>query len=125
MLYEVITIFVRGGSTDQTVFLMDEANLYNASHFGGFFSVFNPDVVNSVSVYKSDIPVSEGGALSSLIDVRLRDGHKEEWKVKGSVGLISARALLEGPVVNNKSSVLLSYRQSYLNHIYPHSYNFV
>ncbi len=68
------SISVRGGGTDQTVFLMDEATLFDASHFGGFFSVFNPDVVSNVNVYKSDIPVSEGGALSSLIDVRLREG---------------------------------------------------
>ncbi len=114
------SVFVRGGSNDQTIFLMDEANLYNASHFGGFFSVFNPDVVNSVSVYRSDIPVSEGGALSSLIDVRLRDGNQDAWKLKGSVGLISARASLEGPLIKNKTTILMAFRQSYLDKIYPY-----
>lgn len=111
------SINVRGGSTDQTLFLMDEANLYNASHFGGMFSVFNPEVVNNVNVYKSDIPIKEGGALSSLIDVRLREGNKQHWKLNGGIGLISARASLEGPLVKEESSVLFAFRRTYVDQI--------
>lgn len=111
------SINVRGGSTDQTTYLMDEVNLYNASHFGGFFSIFNPDVVNNVNVYKSDIPVSEGGALSSLIDVRLREGNNQNWQVKGGIGLISARGLVEGPLKKDKSSVLIAFRRTYVDNL--------
>ncbi|MBI9068738.1 MAG: TonB-dependent receptor [Salinivirgaceae bacterium] len=111
------SINVRGGSTDQTVFLMDEANVYNASHFGGLFSVFNPDVVNNVNVYKSDIPVSEGGALSSLIDVRLREGNNNRWKVSGGLGLISARASVEGPIIKESASILFAFRRTYVDKV--------
>jgi hypothetical protein len=111
------SINVRGGGTDQTTFLMDESCLYSASHFGGFFSVFNPDVVNNVNVYKSDIPVSESGALSSLINVHLREGNNKEWHVKGGVGLISARGLVEGPLKKEKSSVLFAFRRTYVDNV--------
>ncbi len=109
------SISVRGGGASQTTFLMDESILYNASHFGGFFSIFNPDVVNNVNIYKSDVPVSEGGALSSLIDVRLREGNTQKWQVKGGLGLISARILVEGPIIKDKSSVLIAFRRTYVD----------
>lgn len=108
---------VRGGGSDQTVFLMDEATLYNASHFGGFFSIVNPDVVNNVDVYKSDIPVKEGGALSSLINVNLREGDNQKMKIKGGIGIISARISIEGPVIKNKSSILFAFRRSYIDNL--------
>ncbi len=111
------SIFVRGGSTEQTIFLMDEGVIYNPSHFGGFFSVFNPDVVNNVSVFKSELPNAEGGALSSLVDVRLREGNYDNWQVKGGIGMISARALVEGPVVKDKSSILVAYRRTYIDQL--------
>jgi hypothetical protein len=108
---------VRGGGSGQTVFLMDEATLYNASHFGGFFSIVNPDVVNNVEVYKSDIPVKEGGALSSLINVNLREGNNQKMKIKGGIGVISARISVEGPVVKDKSSILFAFRRSYIDNL--------
>lgn len=111
------SINVRGGGTDQTMFLMDEATLYSASHFGGFFSVFNPDVVNNVHVYKSDIPVNDEGALSSLIDIHLREGNSKAWKVKGGIGLISARTTVEGPVKKDTSSVLFAFRRTYVDNL--------
>lgn len=111
------SIYVRGGSTEQTTFLMDEATIYNPSHFGGFFSVFNPDVVNNVSVYKSELPSSESGALSSIIDVQLREGDFNNWKVKGGIGLISARASVEGPIIKDKASVLLAFRRTFVDRI--------
>ena len=110
-------INVRGGGTDQTTFLMDGATLYNTSHFGGFFSIMNPDVVNNVNVYKSDVPVSEGGALSALIDVQLREGNNKKWQVKGGIGIISARGLIEGPIIKDKSSILIAYRRSYVDNV--------
>lgn len=111
------SVYVRGGSNEQTSFLMDEATIYNPSHFGSFFSVFNPDVVNSVSVYKSELPNDESGPLSSLIDVRLREGDLNQWKVRGGIGLISARLAVEGPIVKDKASVLVAFRRSFVDHI--------
>ncbi|HAM97807.1 MAG TPA: hypothetical protein DCQ26_04290 [Marinilabiliales bacterium] len=111
------SINVRGGGTDQTTFIMDEANVYNASHFGGFFSIFNPDVVNNVTVYKGDIPVSEGASLSSLIDVRLREGNNQQWHLNGGIGIISARGLVEGPLKKEESSMLLAFRRTYVDRL--------
>lgn len=108
-------IYVRGGSSNQTAFQMDEAAIYNPSHFGGIFSVFNPDIINSVEVYKGDMPVSIDGAISSLINVHLREGNSQKWKFKGSVGLISAKGLVEGPVKKDTSSVLVAFRRSYVD----------
>jgi outer membrane receptor protein involved in Fe transport len=108
-------IFVRGGGADQTIFQMDEAKIYNASHFGGIFSVFNPDIINSVEVYKGDMPVTAEGAISSMVNVHLKEGNNQHWRVKGSLGLMSVKALLEGPVKKNTSSVLLAFRRSYLD----------
>ena len=115
--FSTSNISVRGGTGDQTVFLMDEANLYSASHLGGFSSVFNPDVVNHIKIYKNELPVSETGALSSVIDVRLRDGDMQQWHATGSLGLLTARATIEGPVKKDKSSVLLSVRRTYADKI--------
>lgn len=109
------SVFVRGGSNEQTVFLMDEGIVYNPSHFGGFFSVFNPDVVNHVSIYKSELPSNETGALSSIVDVRLREGDFDRWKIKGGIGLISARASVEGPLVKDKSSILIAFRRTFVD----------
>ena len=109
------SVFVRGGSNEQTVFLMDEGIVYNPSHFGGFFSVFNPDVVNHVSIYKSELPSNETGALSSIVDVRLREGDFDRWKVKGGIGMISVRASVEGPIVKEKSSLLIAFRRSFVD----------
>ena len=125
--FSTSNICVRGGTGDQTVFLMDEANLYSASHLGGFSSVFNPDVVNHIKIYKNELPVSETGALSSVIDVRLRDGDMQQWHATGSLGLLTARATIEGPVKKEKSSVLLSVRRTYADKIlnsFMKSHNF-
>lgn len=111
------SIYVRGGNTEQTIYMMDEAIIYNPSHFGGFFSVFNPDVVNNVNIYKGDLPSSEGGALSSLIDVRLREGNFDHWKVNGGIGIISARMSVEGPLKKDTSSLLFALRRTYVDQI--------
>jgi hypothetical protein len=108
-------VYVRGGSSDQTVFLMDEATIYNPSHFGGLFSVFNPDIINTVEIFKGDMPVTDNGAISSSVNVHLREGNNKQWKAKGSVGLLSVKGLVEGPVKKDKSSVLVAFRRSYID----------
>lgn len=116
--FSTSNICVRGGTGDQTTFLMDEANVYMASHLGGFTSIFNPDVVNHIDIYKNELPASESGALSSVIDVRLKDGNMQEWHTSGSVGLITARAMIEGPLKKDKSSILLAVRRTYADKLF-------
>jgi len=95
---------VRGGSPDQNLILLDEATVYNASHLMGFFSVFNNDAVKDVKLYKGDIPAAYGGRLSSLLDVRMKDGNLKRFSMTGGIGSISSRLTLEGPIVNDKMS---------------------
>ncbi len=116
--FSTSNICVRGGTGNQTTFLMDEANIYNASHFGGFSSVFNPDVVNHINIYKNELPASESGSLSSVIDVRLRDGDMQQWHASGTLGLLTARALVEGPLKKDKSSILLAVRRTYADKVF-------
>jgi len=103
---------VRGGSPDQNYILIDNTNVYNASHLLGFFSIFNNDVLSGLDLYKGDIPLKYGGRLSSLLDVRTKDSHPEKLKGVGGVGLISSRLMMEGPI-NKKSSWLVGGRRSY------------
>lgn len=116
-------ISVRGGTGDQTTFLMDEANIYSASHLGGFSSIFNPDVVNHINIYKNELPTSESGSLSSVIDVRLRDGDMQHWHASGTIGLLTARALIEGPLKKDKSSILLAVRRTYADKVFKPAWN--
>jgi hypothetical protein len=105
--------FVRGGDADQNHILLDEAPVYNASHLLGFFSVFNSDAIKDVKLYKGGIPAPYGGRVSSVLDIRMRDGNAKEWDVTGGIGLISSRLTVEGPLVKDKSSMLLSGRRTY------------
>ncbi|MCI2230316.1 TonB-dependent receptor [Polaribacter sp. MSW13] len=104
---------IRGGSHDQNLFLLDDAPIYNPSHALGFFSVFNPDAIKNVKVYKSFIPSQFGGRLSSVVDVRMKEGNNKEQKISGGVGLIASRFTIESPIVKEKSSFMLSGRYSY------------
>jgi hypothetical protein len=104
---------VRGGSPDQNLVLLDEATVYNAGHLMGFFSVFNNDAVKNVELYKGDLPAKYGGRLSSLVDVRMKDGNKKGFHGNGGIGLISSRLTLEGPIIKNKGSFMVSGRRSY------------
>lgn len=104
---------VRGGSHDQNLILLDEATVYSASHLMGFFSVFNNDAIKDVTLYKGDIPASFGGRLSSLLDIRSKDGNNQEFKGTGGIGLISSRLTLEGPIGSDKASFLVSGRRTY------------
>ena len=104
---------VRGGSHDQNLIILDEATVYNASHLMGFFSVFNNDAIKDVKLYKGDIPASYGGRLSSLLDVRSKDGNNQRFSATGGIGTISSRLTVEGPILSDNMSYLLSGRRTY------------
>ncbi|MDL2265121.1 TonB-dependent receptor [Parabacteroides sp. OttesenSCG-928-G21] len=104
---------VRGGSHDQNLILLDEATVYNASHLMGFFSVFNNDAIKEVTLYKGDIPATFGGRLSSLLDIRSKEGNNQRFTGTGGIGLISSRLTLEGPLGSDKISYLISGRRTY------------
>ncbi|RAU82666.1 TonB-dependent receptor [Pontibacter arcticus] len=108
-------LYVRGGSSDQNLVLLDDAVIYNPSHLFGFFSVFNPDAVEDVELYKAGFPAEFGGRLSSVVDVKLREGNKDSLVVSGGLGLISSRLTVEGPLVKDKSSFILSGRRTYVD----------
>ncbi len=104
---------VRGGSVDQNLILLDEASVYNAAHLMGFFSVFNSDAIKDVQIYKGGIPANYGGRLSSVIDIRMKDGNYKDYHASGGIGSISSRLTLEGPIQKDVSSFLLSGRRTY------------
>ncbi len=104
---------IRGGSTDQNLILFNEVPIYNPSHLFGFFSAFNPDILRDIELYKSAIPSKYGGRLSSVLDIHSRDGNKKKLVGSGGIGLITGRLSLEGPIVKDKSSFLLSGRSTY------------
>lgn len=106
-------LFVRGGSADQNLVQIDGAPVYNPSHFFGFFSVFNPDALDEVELYKGNMPASFGGRLSSLIDVSLKEGNREQIRGEGGIGTISSRLTVDGPLFGDKSSFVISGRRTY------------
>jgi len=108
-------LFIRGGNSDQNLILLDEAVIYNPSHLYGLVSVFNPDAINSVQVYKDFIPANFGGRLSSVIENRMAEGNNKEFHVNGGLNLMSARLAAEGPVVKDKSSFIIAFRRSLLD----------
>jgi len=110
---------VRGGNPDQNLVLLDEAPVYNASHLMGFFSIFNSDVVKDVKLYKGDIPAEYGGRLSSLLDVRTKDGSNKKFSASGGIGTVSSRLTLEGPIIRDKTSFIFSGRRTYADLFLP------
>ncbi len=105
---------VRGGAADQNLILLDEATIYNSSHLFGFFSVFNADAIKDIKLYKGGIPARYGGRISSILDIRQKDGNKNDFHMNGGIGLISSRLLLEGPIDKEKKlSFLVAGRGSY------------
>ncbi len=104
---------VRGGSVGQNLVLLDEAPVYNSSHLLGFLSVFNPDAVKDLKLYKGGIPSRYGGRISSILDIRMKDGNKKKVQLSGGVGTIFSRLTLESPIVKDKSSFILALRRSY------------
>lgn len=106
-------VLVRGGSADQTLIQMDEATVFNPSHFMGFFSVFNPDAIKDLEIYKGGIPAKFGGRLSSIMDVRMKEGNKKKFAASGGIGLISSRLTVEAPIIKDKASFIISGRRTY------------
>lgn len=105
--------FVRGGAADQNLILLDEAPVYNASHLLGFFSTFNSDALKEVTLYKGGMPSQYGGRTSSVLDIKMLDGNDKKYHVGGGVGIISSRLSVEGPIVKNKGSFMISGRRTY------------
>lgn len=110
---------VRGGAVDQNLVLLDEAIIYNTSHFFGFFSVFNADAIKDIKLYKGDIPAKFGGRVSSVLDIRQKDGNRKKFSLNGGVGLISSRLAVEAPLFKKKGSFLLAGRTSYAHLFMP------
>ena len=104
---------VRGGNVDQNLILLDEATVYNSSHLFGLFSVFNVDAIKDSKLYKGGIPARYGGRLSSVLDVRQRDGNRKNFAASGGIGLIASRLTLEGPIQKDESSFMIAGRRSY------------
>ena len=110
---------VRGGSFDQNLILLDESTIYNPSHILGFLSTFNADAIDNVTLYKGGIPARFGGRLSSVVDIRQRDGNREEFAGTASIGLLSSKLLLEGPLPRKRGSYILAARRSYADAFLP------
>ena len=105
--------YVRGGGADQNLILLDEATVYNASHLLGFFSAFNSDAIKDLTLYKGAIPAEYGGRLSSVVDIKMNDGNNQDYHASGGIGLISSRLNIEGPIVKNDGSFIVSARRTY------------
>ena len=105
----------RGGNVGQNLILLDEAPVYNSSHLLGFFSVFNPDAVIDVKLLKGGIPAQYGGRLSSILDVRMKEGNSKKKEVTGGIGTIFSRLAVEGPILKNKGSFIVAARRSYID----------
>lgn len=108
-------LYVRGGSPDQNLILLDGVPVYNASHLFGFFSVFNDGAINNVELIKGGFPARYGGRLSSVIDISMKEGNMKEFRGEGSIGLIASKLTLEGPLKKDKTSFILSGRRTYLD----------
>lgn len=114
---------VRGGNIDQNLILLDESPVFSSSHLFGFFSVFNADAIKDTKLYKGGIPAKYGGRLSSVLDIRQRDGNAKKFSARGGVGLLFSRLTVEGPLVKDKVSFLIAGRRSYFDLFFPISKN--
>lgn len=106
---------VRGGNVDQNLILLDEAPVYNSSHLFGFFSVFNPDAVKDVKLIKGGIPSQYGGRVSSILDIRMKEGNSKKFEVNGGLGTVFSRLSIEGPIIKDKMSFIIAGRRSYID----------
>ncbi len=106
-------MFVRGGNNSQNLILLDEATVYNADHLLGFFSTFNSDAIKDIQMFKGTAPAEYGGRISSVLDIKMNDGNNQDYHVGGGIGLISSRLNVEGPIVKDKSSFLVTARRTY------------
>jgi hypothetical protein len=105
-------LYVRGGSPDQNLILLDDVPLYYVAHFGGFLSIFNVDAINDVKLIKGGFPARYGSRLSSVLDIRMKEGNMHDYSAQGMVGLLSSKMMAEGPLANGKSSFMLSARHN-------------
>jgi len=110
---------VRGGAADQNLILLDEAIIFNSSHLFGFFSVFNPDAIKDVKLYKGGIPARYGGRVSSVLDIFQKEGNSKEFKMNGGIGAVASRLLIEGPIKKDKAAFLIGGRGSYAHLFLP------
>ena len=110
---------VRGGAADQNLILLDEATIYNSSHLFGFFSVFNPDAIKDLKLYKGGIPARYGGRVSSVLDIYQKEGNSNNFHINGGIGIVSSKLLIEGPLKKNKGSYLFGGRSSYAHLFLP------
>ncbi len=110
---------VRGGAVDQNLILLDEAIIFNSSHLFGFFSVFNPDAIKDIKLYKGGIPARYGGRVSSVLDIFQKEGNSKELKINGGIGAVASRLLVEGPLVRDKAAFLVGGRGSYAHLFLP------
>lgn len=108
-------LYVRGGGPDQNLILLDDVPLYYVSHLGGFFSVFNADALSNVKLIKGGFPARYGGRLSSVLDIRMKEGNMNKFVVDGNIGLISSKLSVQGPIIPNKTSFMISARRTYLD----------
>lgn len=109
------SLYVRGGSADQNLVLLDGAPIYNPSHMAGIFSIFNENIIGDVALYKNELPARYGGRLSSVLDIGVREGNMREHKVRGSMGLLASNLTIEGPLRAGKTSFLLAFRRTWLD----------
>ena len=107
--------YVRGGGPDQNLILLDGVPVYNASHVGGLFSVFNADAIKTVRLTKGGFPARFGGRLSSVLQIDMKEGNMKEFKADATVGLISSKLTLEGPIIKDKTSFIVSGRRTYVD----------
>lgn len=117
---------VRGGSTDQNLILFNDATIYNPSHFFGFFSAFNPEIVKDIELYKSSIPSKFGGRLSSVLDISTREGNKKNFSGSAGIGFLTSRLNVEGPLIKDRTSIIIGGRTTYSNlmlDLLPGQYN--
>nr|WP_297914914.1 TonB-dependent receptor [uncultured Allomuricauda sp.] len=110
---------VRGGAADQNLILLDEAIVFNSSHLFGFFSVFNPDAIKDVKLFKGGIPARYGGRVSSVLDIFQKEGNSKELKVNGGIGAVASRVLVEGPIAKDRTAFLVGGRASYAHLFLP------
>ncbi|MEN0003229.1 MAG: TonB-dependent receptor [Bacteroidota bacterium] len=106
--------YVRGGGPDQNLVLLDEAVVYNPGHLLGFFSVFNADAIKNTTLIKGNMPASYGGRLSSVVDIQMKEGDDQNYRIEGGIGAIASRLTVQGPIVKNKSSFIVSARRTYV-----------
>lgn len=111
-------MLVRGGNNDQNLILIDDAPVYNASHLLGFFSIFNSDALKEVNMQKGGFTANYGGRLSSIMDVRIKEGDNKNLKVEGGIGILAARLSAEGPIIKNKASFMVAFRRTYIDQVY-------